>query len=30
MLGIILGAYTCNYLYVSQLNWIYTKQGTLE
>ena len=25
MLGIILGAYTCNYLYVSRLNWIYTK-----
>lgn len=25
MLGIILGAYTCNYLYVSRMNWIYIK-----
>lgn len=27
MLGIIMGAYTCNYLYVGRLNWIYTKNG---
>ena len=25
MIGIILGAYTCNYLYVGRLHWIYTK-----
>jgi len=30
MLGIILGAYTCNYLYVGRLNWIYTKQGAMD
>ena len=30
MLGIILGAYTCKYLYVSRMNWIYSKpQGHL-
>lgn len=28
MLGIILGAYTCNYLYVSRMNWIYVKPQT--
>ncbi len=25
MLGIMLGAWTCNYLYVRELHWIYTK-----
>ena len=29
MLGIILGAYTCNYLYVSRMHWIYTKPEDL-
>jgi phosphatidylserine synthase 2 len=24
-LGIVLGSYTCNYLYVQRLNWIYVK-----
>jgi phosphatidylserine synthase 2 len=30
MLGIVLGAYTCNYLYVGRLNWIYKKNKDLE
>lgn len=29
-LGIVLGVYTCNYLYVSRLNWIYTKPSITQ
>lgn len=28
LVGIVLGAYTCNYLYVKRLNWIYVKSNT--
>ena len=30
MVGIILGAWTCNYLYVSRMHWIYTKPEQME
>jgi len=26
MLGIMLGAWTCNYLYVRRMNWLHNKQ----
>ncbi|CDW78531.1 phosphatidylserine synthase 2 [Stylonychia lemnae] len=29
-LGIVLGAYTCNYLYVGRLHWIYTKNSITQ